>query len=96
VTDPQALGAVNARLLSVAEVADLSGLKHQAVRRAIRRGELPAIKLCGRIRIRPTDLDAWHEAGQLRGANSPQPPRTRLEPASTGLRRLLDSPETRA
>jgi excisionase family DNA binding protein len=84
------------QLLSVAEVAEHVGLKHQAVRRAISRGELAAIKLCGRVRVEPAALEAWIEAGRF----SPTPvvhgtPRAVLS-ASNGLRRLLDKGQQRA
>jgi excisionase family DNA binding protein len=46
-------------LLSVYEAAERVGLKHVAIRGAIRRGELPAIKLCSRLRIEPAAVDAW-------------------------------------
>jgi excisionase family DNA binding protein len=50
---------VNHALLSVNQAASLVGLKHLAIRRAIQRGELPAYRLCSRIRIRRDDLAKW-------------------------------------
>jgi excisionase family DNA binding protein len=47
------------RLLTMTEAASRVGLKQAALRRAIQRGEIPAAKLCGRIRIRPDALDEW-------------------------------------
>jgi excisionase family DNA binding protein len=58
-------GVIGHRLLSVQEAAHIVGLKHLAVRRAIQRGELPATKLCGRIRIQPADLRRWMAAGRV-------------------------------
>jgi excisionase family DNA binding protein len=75
------------RLVSVAEVASLVGLSAKAVRRAVERGELPASKLCGRIRVRREDVDAWVESNQVRPRAAPARP-TRL-PAANGLRSLL-------
>lgn len=46
-------------LLTVTEAASRVGLRHAALRRAIQRGEIPAVKLCGRVRIRPDDLEEW-------------------------------------
>jgi excisionase family DNA binding protein len=45
--------------LTVQQAAERVGLKHLAIRRAIQRGELPAVKLCSRIRISPDDLSEW-------------------------------------
>jgi excisionase family DNA binding protein len=55
VTDSRVIPA----LLSVQQAAAQVGLKHLAIRRAIQRGELPAVKLCSRIRISPDDLSEW-------------------------------------
>ena len=53
------------RLLTVADAADRLGLKHGAVRRAIARGDLPAVKLCSRIRIDPAELRRWVDAHRI-------------------------------
>ena len=47
------------RLLTVAEVAEATGLSRNAVYRAIGAGELRASKLRGRLRVQRVDLDAW-------------------------------------
>jgi excisionase family DNA binding protein len=47
------------KLLSPEEVARACGLSRRAVYDAIKRGELPAIRLCSRLRIRAEDLEAW-------------------------------------
>ena len=84
------------RLLSVAEVADTTGLSESAVYRAIAVGELRASKLRGRLRVRLSDLDDWIESNLV----SPEPvrvqehaarPARRLpaEPRAGGLRELL-------
>ena len=52
-------------LLSIHEAAARVGFKHLALRLAIKRGELPAAKLCGRIRIDPADLRRWIEAHRV-------------------------------
>ncbi|MGH3040984.1 MAG: helix-turn-helix domain-containing protein [Gaiellaceae bacterium] len=46
-------------LLSSEEVARACGLSRRAVYRAIARGELPAARLCHRLRVRPADLELW-------------------------------------
>lgn len=84
-----------AQLLSVAEVAQRVGLKHQAVRRAISRGELAAVKLCGRVRVPPAALDAWIARGRYTPAAHTYCAPGVVVPAN-GLRRLLDNGEPRA
>ena len=54
--------------LTVGEAADRLGLGHGAIRRAIQRGELPAVKVCSRVRIDPADLRRWIERQQIRAA----------------------------
>ena len=46
-------------LLSPEQVARACGLSRRAVYRAIARGELPAARLCHRLRISPADLKRW-------------------------------------
>ena len=53
------------KLLSVAEAAEILGVSEKSVRGAISRGELPASKVCGRIRIAKRDLRAWVEANRV-------------------------------
>lgn len=57
--------------LSVQQAAEQVGLKHLAIRRAIQRNELPATKLCSRIRIHPSDLNRWIAANRVVGQRSP-------------------------
>jgi excisionase family DNA binding protein len=52
-------------LLSLEDVARLCRLSVKAVYRAIQRQELPAAKLCNRLRIQPGDLDAWIEQSRI-------------------------------
>jgi excisionase family DNA binding protein len=47
------------KLLSIAEAAEIMGLSEKSVRGAISRGELPASKVCGRVRVRKRDLKSW-------------------------------------
>lgn len=53
------------QLLSPEDVARRCGLSRRAVYDAIRRGELPAMRLCNRLRISPNGFDAWLAAGTL-------------------------------
>jgi excisionase family DNA binding protein len=78
------------RLLAPNEVAALCGLSRKAVYRAIERGELPASKLCSRLRIRPEDLDLWIEANRLEKEAAVSRP-FRHVPAPNGLRARLAS-----
>ena len=75
--------------MSVTDVAESLGVKHQAVRRAISRGELPASKVCSRVRIARADFEAWVDGQRIEPEHfsepSPPPPRPRH-----GLKRHLD------
>lgn len=76
-------------MMSVAEVAERTGLSKKAVRGAIERGELVGFKLCNRIRVAPADLEAWLAANRV----APRGPTTRPGPAHSpacgGLREAL-------
>ncbi len=74
-----------ARLLTIAEVAEHVGLRPDAVYRAVRRGELQASKLGGRLRIRPAALDAW-----IDGQRVEQPPATPRPLSARQVRKRLD------
>ena len=64
------------QLLCPRDVARRTGLSYHAVLRTIHRGELRAFRICGRIRVRPADVDAWIEASPVapRGRTSPPSP----------------------
>jgi excisionase family DNA binding protein len=49
-------------LLTVEDVARICGLSRWAIRRAIADGELAALKLRSRWRVRRNDLEAWFQA----------------------------------
>jgi len=79
------------RLLSPEDIARRCGLSRRAVYRAIERGELPAARLCSRLRIQPADFDAWIGANQVETSSLPEVasfPRLRAPVATNGLRRL--------
>lgn len=84
------------RLLDLDEVCALLQLGRDAVRRAVRRGDLVASKIGGRLRFRASDIDAFVDAQRivpaaptiesprgLIGVPSPVPPR---DPAPTSFR----------
>lgn len=89
-------GSTATRLLSVSELAELTGLSESVLYRAIAAGELRASKLRGRLRVRFVDLDAWIESNLVR----PDPPRPirrtkkrpQLAAGGRGLRELLREP----
>jgi hypothetical protein len=84
------------KAMSVAEVAGRVGRDHQAVRRAIKRGELVAYLVCGRLNVYESDFQAWHEACRIqptteRGRTTVEPSRAHGAAPTNGLRRLLES-----
>jgi excisionase family DNA binding protein len=76
-------------LMSPEDVAKWCGLSKRAVYRAIERGELSASRLCHRLRVRPTDVEAWVEATRVTASWTHSPAGSRRG-ASGGLRGLLD------
>lgn len=81
-------------LLTVTEVARLTGLSANAVYRAVWSGELRASKLRGRLRVRADEIDAWVDAARVRTARAerkrpPRPTRARPLGPGRGLRELL-------
>jgi excisionase family DNA binding protein len=72
-------------MLSVRDVAEALAFEEDAIRRAIRRGELRASKVCGRLRIAPEDVQAWLQAAQVAAA-PPEPPLGRPAPAPAAAR----------
>ena len=79
--------------LSPDDIARRIGLSRRAVYDAIRRGELPAMRLCGRLRISPPDLDAWLAAGATKARKPPIPgttsPARNLTTAPGSFRALM-------
>jgi excisionase family DNA binding protein len=56
--------------LTVDDVAGLARLHPEVVRRAIRRGELRASRLCGRLRVTTSDYHAWLKQSQMQTAGA--------------------------
>ena len=61
------------RLLTVADVADLTGLSESAIYRAVANGELSASRLRGRLRILFSDLETWIETNRVHPVDPPRP-----------------------
>jgi excisionase family DNA binding protein len=53
-------------LLPLCEVADELAVSERTVRRLIGRGELPALRVGGQIRVERSELDAWIYSPELR------------------------------
>jgi excisionase family DNA binding protein len=67
---------------SVAELAELAGVNHKAIRRAIERGELRAEKLFNRVRIPAAEWERYRASRQVAHV-----PRSALGRAATSERR---------
>jgi excisionase family DNA binding protein len=79
------------QLLSPEQVAAACGLSRRAVYRAIERGELPATKLCSRLRILLNDFDSWLAANRVQPVTRALPARAPSPlPAPNGLRSLVN------
>ncbi len=79
------------RLLDVRGVADRLAVSTKAVRALILRGELPAYKIAGRIRIDPQELDAYLLRARVPTENAPAAPAPPAPPGKVGsLRALMD------
>jgi excisionase family DNA binding protein len=66
-------GAVDGRsqatpALTPKEIAVLERLSSDAIYRAIQSGDLPARKVCGRLRVDRADYEAWKERHRVRPA----------------------------
>lgn len=80
------------QLLTPEDVARRCGLSRRAVYDAIRRGELPAMRLCSRLRVAPDAFEAWLAEAAITPEQSqrlcadPSP----LPPAGGSFRALLN------
>lgn len=79
-------------LLSPEEVARACGLSRRAVYRAIARGELPAARLCNRLRVQPAELERWISERMVPAPGTPARIATRpvAPPERGSLRAMLD------
>jgi excisionase family DNA binding protein len=55
-------------LITVEDAAQRLDLHHSTIRRAIKRGDLPAVRVCRRIRIDPDELLRWVESQRVKAA----------------------------
>ena len=79
------------------EAAELAGLSERAIYRAIQRGDLHAVRLCSRLRIRREDFDEWvarvggpRRAASGRGRAAPAGDARQVPPALRRGRRRGD------
>jgi excisionase family DNA binding protein len=76
------MGEAQRVLLTVRDVADVTGLSDRAIYHAVARGELRALRVCSRIRIPQEWFDEWLE----RAVVEPEPafvmPAAPLRPGS--------------
>lgn len=97
IREREARGGGSAALLSVGEVAELTGLSRSLVYREIERGHLAAYRVGSRLRIEPGALADWKERCRLRPRGmapeyEPVPRGDRRRPAS-GFSAQLDAIE---
>lgn len=77
-----AVPASSEAMLSVAQVAERRGVCAETVRRAIRSGELPAVRVGSRLRIDPADLDRWDDSPRVATSHSAAQARRRSRRSS--------------
>ena len=88
-------GAVSARLLSPAGAAAYLGLGSRwAIYRLVSNGQLPAVRLAGKLRIDRADLDRLIEAAKSQGVVS-RGTDTKMRPVTPSVPRQLAPPPTR-
>ena len=73
--------------MTVQDVAVCLGLSYHAVLRAVHRGDVRGYKICGRVRLRRSDVRAWIEEGRL--AIEPRVPPETPPPVRGSLEALL-------
>jgi excisionase family DNA binding protein len=77
------------RLLTPLEIAERCVLSSKTAYRAIDRGELPAARICSRLRVCVADVEAWITAGRVCPRPVDRQIRPVTAPATNGLRTLL-------
>lgn len=83
--------AATERLLTVTEVAERCQLSAKTVYRAIERGEIAAHRICSRIRVRESEIEAWITRSRVVTEATPlhRIPVTRPAAPAGSLRALL-------
>lgn len=64
-TQPNAGQTSNRHHLTTRQLSERWGFHHESVRRMIRQGRIPAIRIGGRLRIRVGDVEAIEAKGAL-------------------------------
>lgn len=64
-TSPQQDPSDEPRFLTPQQVALMCGLSTDAIYRAIDRGDIPAVRLCSRLRIHAHVFEAWMNANTV-------------------------------
>jgi excisionase family DNA binding protein len=75
------------RAITPKEIAALERLSPDAIYRAIASGDLPARKVCGRLRVDRADYEAWKQRHRIRPRRvGPmfEPPSTRVDSSDGG------------
>ncbi len=67
-------------MLSPADIAQVLGFEAEAIRRVIRRGELRAVKVCGRLRSEPEWVTEWLQARTVTEPAAPSPAPSAIPP----------------
>ena len=80
--------AVIERYLTPRDAAGRLLISERAVRNAISRGELRAVRVCRRVRIAERDFDAWVAGALIEPDRRPELP-SRTSARGSGLRGLL-------
>lgn len=80
--------AASERYLTPRDAAGRLLISERAVRNAISRGELRAVKVCRRVRIAEGDFDAWVAGAQIEPVARPELPPCTSAPGR-GLRGVL-------
>ncbi len=76
-------------MLTPKQVAAECGLGVRAIYGAIKRGELPAYRLCGRLRIDLDDFKAWKAENEAKPRPTVKPSQRRRAAPKNSLRALL-------
>jgi excisionase family DNA binding protein len=59
--------ALKERLYTIAEIAEYLSMTQDTIRRWIKEGQMPAIKLDRELRVKESDLEAFLEARRIKG-----------------------------
>lgn len=80
--EQKAKGELSERLVAIPWVVDYTGLSHSGIRRLVRRGTLPAVRIGRRILFRPASIARFIEQRELGGDVRPQQGRRRQDESS--------------